>query len=146
MTAHDEDQEKDLGGTEDFSAYPPSHDFTCVGHVVDVGVSKFELTNYVAGIGRDDAETYDQDNTAGEEVSGEPPWPLGDETYGTMPMEARTEGRERMPRDMVSAIMTADISVKYALWQSQAWIAYSCLLACEDAVSRLIGINTGRCY
>lgn len=112
MTAHDEDQEKDLGGTEDFSAYPPSHDFTCVGHVVDVGVSKFKLTNYVAGIGRDDAETYDQDNTAGEEVSGEPPWPLGDETYGTMPMEARTEGRERMPRDMVSAIMTADISVK----------------------------------
>lgn len=33
-------------------------------------------------------------------------------THGTRPTIARTEGRERIPREMVSAIMTADMLLK----------------------------------
>ena len=98
-----------MGGAEYFSPDPPSHDFTCVGHVVDVRVGKFELTNHVAGIGCDDAEGYNQDDTAGGEVSRGLRRLLKDRTYGTMPIVARTEGRESIPREMVSAIMTTGI-------------------------------------
>ena len=69
MAAHGEDQEKYLGGAEDFSPDPSSQDFTCIGHVMDIRVGEFELTKYVAGIGCDDAKTCDENNTAGGEVS-----------------------------------------------------------------------------
>ena len=59
MAAHDKDQEEDLGAAEDLSTNSTSHDFACVGHVVDVGIGEFELANYVAGVRCDDAETYD---------------------------------------------------------------------------------------
>lgn len=73
------------------------------------------MANHVAGIGRDDAEAYDQYDAAGEEVSRGILRLLRGGTYGTIPIAARTEGRERMPREMVSAIMTVYISLNYAL-------------------------------
>lgn len=39
--------------------------------------------------------------------------------YGTRPMAARTEGRERMPREIVSAIMT--VEVRFALMGKGGW-------------------------
>lgn len=84
-------------------------------HVVDLGVRKLELTNYVAGVCCNDAEAYDQDDAAESTVSLRLGQLLGNRTYGTIPMAARAEGSERMPREMVSAIMTASISVKCCL-------------------------------
>lgn len=72
MAAHGEDQEKYLGGAEDFSPDPSSHDLACVRHIMDMRVGEFELTKYVAGIGCDDAKTCDENNTAGGEVSRGP--------------------------------------------------------------------------
>lgn len=68
MAAHGEGQEKDLGGAEDFSPDPSGHDFARIGHVMDMRVGEFELTEYEAGISCDDAKTCDENHTAGGEV------------------------------------------------------------------------------
>ena len=66
MTAHSKDQEEDLGSAEYLSPDWSSHDFTCVGHVVDMRVGKFEFANDVAGICCDCAEANDKYNTTNE--------------------------------------------------------------------------------
>lgn len=48
---HDEEEEDKLGNAEKFAAEGAKEDHACVGHVVDLGVAGFELTDYVAGVG-----------------------------------------------------------------------------------------------
>ena len=69
VAAQGEDQEEDLSRTKHLSPNRSGHDLACVGHVVHVGVGEFELTEHVAGIGRDGAEAYDQDDATGGERS-----------------------------------------------------------------------------
>lgn len=97
------------------------------------------MANHVTGIGCDDAEAYDQDDTAGGEVSRGTLWLLRDGTYGTIPRAARTEGRERMPREIVSAIMTADISEKYDVYKVSSLdcvLIPACLRRCCEPSDR----------
>ena len=58
-------------------------------HVVDLGVSKLELTNYVAGVRCNDAETYDQYDTAGKHSQS-----LAPSAVGRMDIRDDTNGGE----------------------------------------------------
>ena len=51
-----------------------------------------------------------------------------------MPIAASTEGKERIPREIVSAIMTADVSTVLGYSGVRS---YSCPLACHGRISRL---------
>ena len=107
MAAHHKDEEQDLGGTEKLASYRASQHLSCVCHIVDVWMGELELANHEAGVGCEDTETQDEDdapsgrwNQCGFQAIICWIW-----TYGTRPILARVEGSERMPRDMVSAIM-----------------------------------------
>ena len=108
MRPHDEDQEEDLRQAEDLAAEGAQQDLAGVGHIVHPRVAGLELPVYEAGVGGQDAEDEDEDETTADSQnrSGRLSLIGQAQTYGTMPMVARTEGRDRMPREMVSAIMT----------------------------------------
>ena len=56
VAAHDEDKKHDLCGAKYFSPDGPEHHVASVSHIMDARVCEFELTDYVASVGRDDAE------------------------------------------------------------------------------------------
>ena len=64
MATHGEDEEEGLCGAEDFSPDSSGNDPTCVSHVVDMGVGELELSKYVASIGCNDTEAYDEYHAA----------------------------------------------------------------------------------
>lgn len=68
VAAHDEDEKEDLGAAKDLTSPATGHHFSCVCHVVDVGVGEFELADYEAGVGCEDAEAYDEDGTTDADV------------------------------------------------------------------------------
>ena len=61
VAAHDEDQGEHLSRVEDFAPDSAKHDFSCVGHVVNVGISHLELSDHVAGICCKNTQTGDKD-------------------------------------------------------------------------------------
>ena len=62
MTAHDEDEKEYLSTTEELASYAAKHDFPCVCHVVHMWMGELELANYKAGVGRENAESCDENN------------------------------------------------------------------------------------
>lgn len=66
---HNEEEEDDLGESEELAAERAEEDHAGVGHVVDVWVAGFELPDHVAGVGGEDAEDQDEEEAAGEGVS-----------------------------------------------------------------------------
>ena len=113
MAAHDKDEEEDLCATEDLSADGAEHHFSCVGHVVDVWEGELELSDHVTGVRREYAQACDEDDTTARAHCVSVQLYVGDgmgrgmgQSYGTSPIVARTDGSDRMPKDIVSAIMT----------------------------------------
>ena len=62
MTTHNEDEEQHLSCPEDLSPDGTCHDFSCIGHAVDVWVCELELANDEAGVGCQDAQACDEDD------------------------------------------------------------------------------------
>lgn len=69
MRAHDEDDEDELPRAEDFAADPSKEDIAGIAHGVDLWVEEFELTDHVAGVGGEGAET-DEENQTGDQTEG----------------------------------------------------------------------------
>ncbi len=64
VTTHDKDQEEYLCCAEDFTSNGAGHDFTCISHVVNMGVCELELADDEASVGREDPEACDENDTA----------------------------------------------------------------------------------
>ena len=64
MAAHDKDQEEQLCGAEQLAPEATEHDLAGVRHAVHMRVAQFELPDHVAGIGGDDAEADDEDDSS----------------------------------------------------------------------------------
>ena len=62
---HNEEKEDELGDAEEFPAEGTEEDHTCVGHIVDLGVASFELADYVAGVGCEEAQEEDEEKASG---------------------------------------------------------------------------------
>lgn len=60
MAGHYKDQEEELSAAKNFTAPTPKNDFASVCHVMDVGVTHLELSNYVAGICSNEAKPEDE--------------------------------------------------------------------------------------
>ena len=69
VTAHDEDTEQELTSTEQLTAEGSQQDLTGVTQVLDVGVTFTHQTDVVSGIGREETETDDQNDT-GDQTQG----------------------------------------------------------------------------
>ena len=65
VRAHNEDEEEELRGAEDFAAPAARKDFAGVGHVVYERVSELELADHIAGVGCDDTQSEDQNHAPG---------------------------------------------------------------------------------
>ena len=70
-------------------------------------MGEFELADHEAGVGCENTETQDENDAASRRWSqcGSQAIICWVWTYGTRPILARVDGSERMPRDIVSAIM-----------------------------------------
>lgn len=112
VTAGDEDEEEQLRASQDLPANVTQanggqENLAGIGHAVNMGVSQFELADHIPGIRREDAQADDQDNRTISitPISQGRVYPMMG-THGTIPSAATVDGRERIPREMVSAIIT----------------------------------------
>ena len=114
VTGHQEDTEQQLAKEEDLASNAAKEEFTGIAHAVDLGVAELELADDIARIPGDTGQTQNEENGAEgrESVSR-----LADRhsdpiiTYGTIPRVATAEGRDRIPREMFSAIITTTFAL-----------------------------------
>lgn len=62
MASHDENEEKNLGGAEHLAADASHENFSRIGHVVDVGISEFELAQHKAGVRGERTQADNEDD------------------------------------------------------------------------------------
>lgn len=60
MPAHYENEHNQLGISEKLSSNPTHQDFACIGHVMDMGISKPELPEHVTGVRCNQREAKDE--------------------------------------------------------------------------------------
>lgn len=121
VACHDEDEEEELSTTQDFATNATGHDLTGITHTMDVRISHFELTNDIASVGRQTAETDDDDDATvcqalsewcicmsqgakldrAKEGNRKEKW-----AYGAIPIWATAPGSDKIPKETVSAIIT----------------------------------------
>ena len=110
MTPRGEDEEQHLGGPKELTSDRSQHHFTRVGHVVHMRVSELELADDKTRVGGQETKASDQNDPPEVRISA---WPTvltaQKSPHPTIPMVARTEGSERIPREIVSAIMTVQL-------------------------------------
>ena len=99
---HEEDNLRDIQGSSSKASH---EDLAGVGHAVDLHISAFELSDGVARVGGDDSDGDDGDDATAR-ISACTSHRDGQKSYGTSPKVARAFGSARIPREMVSAIIT----------------------------------------
>lgn len=63
MAGHEEDNEEDLGDPQEFPTNPAHENLTGVGHAHDVGISELELAEDVTGVGGDNPDADEDDQS-----------------------------------------------------------------------------------
>jgi hypothetical protein len=95
---------------------------------VHLGISQFELAYHIAGIGRRHTESDNKDHPTRYFLASVKLWK--NMTYPTRPKTATAEGSDRIPRDIVSAIMTeAKVSAIVRPSNQTVQLTYSCYIA-----------------
>ena len=113
---HNKDQKEGAGDTEEAATEygkprvikDREERLACVGHVHYRGVTKFVLAYHVTTVGRKETEEgYCQDAAANFQSTCSIIKRDGIGSYGKNPSFATALGKDRIPREMVSAIITA---------------------------------------
>lgn len=105
MASHHEDQEEQLGVPDQLSAKATHQDVPCVTHVMDVRISELELAQHISGIRCDGTEADDKNDCPGMVRDRFYLKPGEGRTHAISPIEAITDGSDRIPNAIISAII-----------------------------------------
>ena len=110
MRTHDEDVKDQLCGANNLAPDWPTENLSRVCHAVHMGVAQFKLAKDVSRISCEDPDADDQDAATNPNISCSIEKTIRIPTHGTRPKVAIDEGRDRIPREIDSAIMTGHIN------------------------------------